>query len=510
MKAPSDRALSAAEAAALASRLVVGLAGPAPTEAELRWLAQHRPAGVILFGRNVSGPAQAAALCRGLRALVPGLEVMADHEGGPVAQMAAAAGRPPAAWALGALDNARLTRDCCREAGLRLAALGVTRVLGPVADVLEHARNPVIGARAFGAGAALCARHVAAAVEGYREAGLAVCVKHWPGHGGTSTDSHLSLEAQLVTGCREPFAAGLAAGADAVMVGHLPVATSGAGGTGLATLDAGYLAGVAAALATPGNSPLLVADDVTMGALREPMRRLGVPLPDDLDGGLVEPGDLPAGWLRALLQAGCGLLLLRGIPWRALPAGPDAGADAAGTFARGAAGAATRPAHPAGLTAPAPSWSEVRSRLWQREARGWADRARPLAWLDATAGDRWGAADQRSGEAFSSALSGLFAAVRRFGPAGGNRGADGAADAGGAGCDRLLVTSHRPLAREHLAGLPLAAGGVALAMGHPSLGSDLAAVLGSGWRVGQVFDCDAADLGGPVPGPEPESAGPVQ
>jgi len=68
--------LEATAAAALASRLVVGLAGPEPTTAEWAWLARYRPAGVILFGRNVTGPAQAQSLCARLRALVPGLEVM--------------------------------------------------------------------------------------------------------------------------------------------------------------------------------------------------------------------------------------------------------------------------------------------------------------------------------------------------------------------------------------------------------------------------------------------------
>ncbi|MBK9473783.1 MAG: glycoside hydrolase family 3 protein [bacterium] len=484
--------LEATAAAALASRLVVGLAGPEPTPAEWAWLARYRPAGVILFGRNVTDPAQAQSLCARLRALVPGLEVMVDHEGGPVAQMAAAAGRPPAAWALGALDDVELTREVCRETGARLAQLGVTRVLGPVADVLEHPRNPVIGARAFGGDASLCARHVAAAVRGYRQAGLNVCVKHWPGHGGTATDSHLSLEAQLVSGCREPFVAGLAAGADAVMVGHLPVAASDGGASLPATLDAGYLAGARAALSAGGGPPLLVADDVTMGALRLPMKQAGVPDPDGLEGGLVDPGLLPAAWLQALVTAGCDLLLIRGIPWRALPAGDDAAAPAAvpGMVAPEGLDALTDEA----LTVEAPAWRAARARLWAVAAAGWADPDLDLGWIDATTGDRWGAADARSGAAFTARLGRLFAAVRHV---------DG--DPAGAGFRpvRLLVTSHRPLALTALAALHPAPSGVAVAMGHPSLAGDLTRFLGAGWRVGQVYDCDVADL-------EPESTGPVQ
>jgi len=463
----------------------VGLAGPEPTPAEWAWLSQHRPAGVILFGRNVTGPAQAASLCGRLRASVPGLQIMVDHEGGPVAQMAAAAGRPPAAWALGALDDPELTREVCRETGARLAALGVTRVLGPVADVLEYARNPVIGARAFGDTPALCARHVAAAVRGYREAGLLVCVKHWPGHGGTATDSHLSLELQMVSGCREPFLAGLAAGADAIMVGHLPVALTSGGVPCLATLDADYLAATRAGLTADGVAPLLVADDITMGALRVPMRAAGVPVPDDLDSGLVDPGVVPDAWLRRLLEAGCGLLLIRGIPWRALPLAENTleAAPAASTGTAADTGSVGEPV----------TWRAARSRLWTQAASGWADGGSELAWLDFTEGDRWGAADQRGGEAFTAKLQTLFASVRRLGAGPGER-RTGA---------RLLVTSHRPLPAEALAGLTAARRGFAVAMGHPSLAADLRSFLGEGWQVGQVYDCDAADL-------EPESCGPVQ
>jgi hypothetical protein len=482
----SARTEGAELSAGLAACLVVGLEGTEPTAREWAWLAAWRPAGVILFGRNVTGPAQATSLCARLRAAVPGLEVMVDHEGGPVAQMVAAAGRPPAAWALGALDDAELTRSVCLESGRRLAALGVTRVLGPVADVLEHPRNPVIGARAFGSQPALCARHVGAAVRGYRDAGLRVCVKHWPGHGGTSTDSHLSLEQQLVTGCAEPFAAGLGAGADSVMVGHLPVALGPGGEPLLATLDAAYLAATRAQLCAGGDGPLLVADDVTMGALRTPMLAAGVPAPDALASGLVDPAVLPAAWLRLLRDAGCGLLLIRGIPWRALPLPEGAPAS---PLVQGC-GTAVEPDRPAADPA---AWRAARARLWQAAAGGWADAAATVNWLDFTAGDRWGAADQRGDALFAARLGSLFAAVRRVGEPDG--------DAIGA---RLLVTSHRPLPEAVLRGRAAAAQGVAVAMGHPSLVGDLSEWLGEGWRVGQVYDCDVSDLA-PESGPTPQN-----
>jgi hypothetical protein len=254
----------------------------------------------------------------------------------------------------------------------------------------------------------------------------------------------------------------------------------------LATLDAVYLEGTRAALAAGGQPPLLVADDVTMGALRAPMRQAGVPDPDGLDGGLVDPGLLPAAWLRLLLAAGCGLLLIRGIPWRALPSG-------IGPLATTPAAVAAVPASSSGPGPEPAPWRAARARLWAQAAAGWPAGDREVAWLDYTGDDRWGAADQRSGAAFAAKLRTLFATVRRVPVVPGGR----------EGTARLLVTSHRPLPPGALDGLRMPPGGVALAMGHPSLAAELSGWLGGGWHVGQVFDCDVADLA-------PAESGPVQ
>ena len=82
----------------LAGRLVVGLADVWPTDFETSWLAQNHPAGVILFSRNIIDYNKLCDLCGFLHELVPGLEIMADHEGGPVSQLAGALGRPPSNW----------------------------------------------------------------------------------------------------------------------------------------------------------------------------------------------------------------------------------------------------------------------------------------------------------------------------------------------------------------------------------------------------------------------------
>ncbi len=471
-------------AAALAARLVVGLAGPRCTRAEAAWLARWRPAGVILFARNVTGRTQLGALCRQLRALLPAeAEILADQEGGPVAVAAAALGRPPAAWGLGLVDDPELTRRVHAETGARLREAGVTRALAPVADVLVEARNPVIGARAFGADPARVARHAAAAAAGLRAGGVGCCLKHWPGHGGTVADSHERAVATAEGAQGGPFWAALAAGADAVMLGHLPVADPAEPATP-ATLDAAAAGRVRALV--PGARPLLYADDITMGALRDAMAARGIlPLGPDPGAGLVEPGALPLAWLQALETGGCDRLLCRGIPWRALP-----GADGPDAAISGAEFAACTPPGPDDATEDGAAdaggvYAEALGRV-ARAAGGdpFPSASRRLLWLDATRGDRWGDAD-----ALRGALAGRFADVRRL---------DVPGDCGAVAADALLVTSHRPLGAAAAEAVGAAAGSVGaggcLALGHPSLAQDLRARLPGGWRLTALPDLAPAAL----------------
>jgi beta-N-acetylhexosaminidase len=186
--------------------------------------------GVCLYGSNrldVDGTARAAA---DLRDACTGVLVAADEEGGDVTRLWAGTGSPvPGNLALGAVDDPALTAEVATALGATLLASGVDLVLAPVADVNVDPRNPAIGVRSFGDDATLVARHVASAVEGFQAAGVAACAKHFPGHGATHADSHLSLpvvDADLATlEARElvPFRAAIDAGVAAVMTAHLVV-----------------------------------------------------------------------------------------------------------------------------------------------------------------------------------------------------------------------------------------------------------------------------------------------
>lgn len=215
----------------LALRVQLGsFAGPT-LPADWARLLEEGLGGVCLFGSNLTGSlADAAELVAAVRAAGPGALVATDEEGGDVTRLHSRDASPvPGPAVLGAVDDPALTRAVGRLVGEELASVGIDLDLGPVADVNSNPDNPVIGTRSFGATPSLVAAHVAAWVEGLQSAGVGACVKHFPGHGDTAQDSHLTLpvvDAPLAT-LRErelvPFAAAVGAGAVAVMTSHLVV-----------------------------------------------------------------------------------------------------------------------------------------------------------------------------------------------------------------------------------------------------------------------------------------------
>jgi beta-N-acetylhexosaminidase len=205
---------------------------PFPGTTAPRWLLDalgRGLAGVTFFGSNVTG--DTASLTASLRAATPVEPVIAiDEEGGDVTRVAYASGSPyPGNAALGAVDDVPLTRSVYAAIGADLVRLGINTDLAPCADVLDLGGSAVVGTRSFGSDPSLVARHVAAAVSGLQSSGVAACAKHFPGHGSTGDDSHLSLAtvlgslAEIRARDLPPFVAAIAAGSIAVMPGHLRV-----------------------------------------------------------------------------------------------------------------------------------------------------------------------------------------------------------------------------------------------------------------------------------------------
>jgi beta-N-acetylhexosaminidase len=206
-----------------------GFAGTAPPDWLRRRLDQGL-GGVVLFSRNIDSPEQVAALTAGLREHRPDVLVAIDEEAGDVTRLEAAGGSTrPGSLALGVVDDEKLTTELARGLGQDLAAVGVTLNYAPSGDVNSNPDNPVIGVRSFGSDPELVARQAAAWVRGLQSAGVAACVKHFPGHGDTGVDSHLALP-EIAASAEEmaavalpPFRAAFAAGVKSVMCGHLMV-----------------------------------------------------------------------------------------------------------------------------------------------------------------------------------------------------------------------------------------------------------------------------------------------
>ena len=162
------------------------------------WLDDLQPAGVILFKRNLPDDAeearagiarmQAWASARGDTLLIA-----MDEEGGFVTQTSAYWPTPPSARALAWAGGPDTTRAVYARYGARLRHFGVNVDFAPVCDVNNNPRNPVIGARSFGADPESVGAYARAVHEGLTHAGVLSCAKHFPGHGDTDLDSHLAL-----------------------------------------------------------------------------------------------------------------------------------------------------------------------------------------------------------------------------------------------------------------------------------------------------------------------------
>jgi beta-N-acetylhexosaminidase len=191
--------------------------------------------GVVAFSANVTSAGQITRSNRALQRSVaragrrwPVL-VAVDQEGGRVARVSAGATSFPTFMSAGAAGDPDLTRAAYAASGGELRAMGFNVDFAPDADVTAGPSDPAIGARSAGSSPDRVAEQVTAAMQGFSRAGVVPVVKHLPGHGSVTTDSHLGLPVQAKSRSAldavdlVPFRAAVAAGASSVMVGHLDV-----------------------------------------------------------------------------------------------------------------------------------------------------------------------------------------------------------------------------------------------------------------------------------------------
>ena len=151
----------------------------------------------------------------------------------------------PYAITLGALPSSskQLVYEVGKQIGLDLKSAGIYYNLAPLADINNNPNNPVIGYRSFGQDKEKVARFAVEYLRGLNESGVLGCLKHFPGHGNTSVDSHLGLPVleetleQLMENELLPFIKGIENDVDSIMIGHLAVPALNEGKNTSATLS---------------------------------------------------------------------------------------------------------------------------------------------------------------------------------------------------------------------------------------------------------------------------------
>jgi beta-N-acetylhexosaminidase len=224
------RDVAAMSDAELAGQVIV--AAYPGTAAPVDLVRRYHLAGVIVLSNNISSVPAVMASNRLLQAAdhrAWPLVIATDQEGGIVSRIGPPLTQFPTFMSAGAAADPGLTEEAARASGDELRAAGFSMVFAPDADVTIGPGDPTIGSRSAGGDPAAVATQVVAATRGYRASGIVSVIKHFPGHGSVTSDSHQSLPiqnasvAQLAARDWVPFVAAVRAGASAVMVGHIAV-----------------------------------------------------------------------------------------------------------------------------------------------------------------------------------------------------------------------------------------------------------------------------------------------
>lgn len=264
--------------------LLVGFRGTTLEEDApiLRDIRAGRVGGVILFNRdvalgspvrNIQNPDQVRQLLQTLQAAADTpLLIAVDQEGGRIMRLRPEDGFHPAipsAAALGATDDVDATREAAASVGTLLAELGFNVNFAPVVDLVVNPESPAIAKleRSFSADPEVVTRHAAAYIEGLHSRRVLACLKHFPGHGSATADSHLGFTDVTKTWTEEelrPYAA-LADKADMVMTAHVFHATLDPDHP--ATLSRAIMGGILRQRL--GFDGVIVTDDMQMKAISE-------------------------------------------------------------------------------------------------------------------------------------------------------------------------------------------------------------------------------------------------
>ena len=264
--------------------------------------AQYPVGGLVYMSANLTGPDQTTEMLSNMKNFsqdTVGLPIFlgVDEEGGTVTRIASNqefgvtdVGNMSAVGASGDAQNAY---NAGSTIGTYLNNLGFNMDFAPVADVLSNPDNAVVKDRSFGSDSQLVADMVCAEMNGLNEHQIAPVIKHFPGHGATSGDSHdgvVTIEKsldELMANELIPFQQAINSGASFVMVGHISVPAI-----------------------TGDNTPASLSNAMVTGVLRDQMGFHGVVITDAMNMGAITAGYSSADAAVAAINAGADIILM--------------------------------------------------------------------------------------------------------------------------------------------------------------------------------------------------------
>lgn len=255
--------------------LIIGLEDKVVNDTTRIMIEEYKVGGFIYFARNIESDIQLLNLTNDLKSLNENnpapLFVSIDEEGGRVSRLPKEYKRLPESKTIGDFNDPQLSYEYGELLGLRLNTIGINLNFAPVLDINSNSNNPVIGNRSFGNTADVVSTNGIALLKGIESTGVIPTVKHFPGHGDTSIDSHINLpivnknlkeleDLELV-----PFKLAIEENVDMIMVAHIlfpeldpifPSTMSNKILTELLRKDLGF-------------DGIIISDDMTMGAVIE-------------------------------------------------------------------------------------------------------------------------------------------------------------------------------------------------------------------------------------------------
>ncbi|MGE4272498.1 MAG: beta-N-acetylhexosaminidase [Desulfitobacterium sp.] len=255
--------------------VIVGTDGYEINENTQRLIQTYHVGGFILFQKNIRDTQQMLDLVNSLKKTnaineTP-LFLALDEEGGRVSRMPADLQKMPSSQKVGRQNNPDLANRVGEILGQELKAFGMNVDFAPVLDIFSNPQNTVIGDRAFGSTPELVSELGIQTMQGIQAQSIIPVVKHFPGHGDTTVDSHVGLPKvdydleRLKNFELIPFSDAIAQDADAIMLAHILIPQ----------LDPDYPASFSKTLITDilrddmGFEGVVITDDMTMGAILE-------------------------------------------------------------------------------------------------------------------------------------------------------------------------------------------------------------------------------------------------